>query len=140
MIIWKKTPNIQAINQLCQNCAVSYLGIEFIDFGDNWLSAIIEVDERTTQPFGLLHGGVSALLAETLGSAAALLCCDKKQIPVGKTLSIKHIKPIRSGTVTARATPIRLEDDSQIWEISQFNQKNEICAISRLEVCLIKKG
>lgn len=137
-MIWKKKPDIEYLNQLCQNCAVSHMGIKFNNFGDNWLSATLQVDQRTTQPFGLLHGGVSALLAETLGSAAALFCCEENQIPVGKKLTTEHIKPIKSGLVTATTVPINLGDKIQLWKIIQTNQENETCAISILEVYIIK--
>ncbi|MDP8079352.1 hotdog fold thioesterase [Phocoenobacter skyensis] len=140
MTIWKITPNIQELNQLCQNCAVSHLGIEFVRFGENWLEATLQVDQRTTQPFGLLHGGVSAVMAETLGSAASLLCCESNQIPVGKELNIRHLKAVKQGVVTAKAQPINLNTDEHIWEITQYNEKNEPFSIATLVVKIITKA
>ncbi|MDP8051188.1 hotdog fold thioesterase [Pasteurella atlantica] len=139
MSIWKKEPNIEELNQLCKNCAVAHLGVTFNDFGNNWLSAKLTVDHRTVQPFGLLHGGVSAFIAETLGSAASLLCCSANQIPVGKKLTIEHLKPIKSGYVNAVARPVKLDENQHIWEISQYNEQKECCAISQLVVKIIEK-
>ncbi len=138
-MIWKTEPNIQALNELCQNCAVSHLGIEFNDYGADWLSATLSVDKRTTQPFGLLHGGISAALAETVASAASLHCCNEKQITVGKKLSIQHLKSVKQGKVTAKAQLVALDKIEHIWEISIYNEQQENCAISQLILKVIEK-
>ncbi|MDG6881442.1 Putative esterase HI_1161 [Phocoenobacter uteri] len=138
-MIWKTTPNIQELNALCQNCAVSHLGIEFTDYGTDWLAATLEVNERTTQPFGLLHGGVSAALAETVASAAALLCCKKDQIPVGKELTIQHLKPVKQGKVTAKTQLVAADNVEHIWDITLYNERQDICAISQLVLKVIGK-
>ncbi|OOH91466.1 esterase [Pasteurellaceae bacterium 15-036681] len=137
-MIWKKTSSIEQLNQLCQNCAVAHLGIEFTKQGDNWLEATVPIDHRTTQPFGLLHGGISATLAETLGSAAALLTANDNQIPVGTELNISHLKAIKQGLATARAIPLHLGKESQVWQVEIRNENGNLCAVARLSVKLLK--
>ncbi|MDH2997727.1 esterase [Pasteurellaceae bacterium LFhippo2] len=136
-MIWKKPTSIEQLNQLCQNCAVAHLGIEFTTQGEDWLEATVPVDHRTTQPFGLLHGGISATLAETLASAAALLTANDNQIPVGTELNISHLKAIRQGLATARATPLHLGKESQVWQVEIRNDNNDLCAVARLSVKLL---
>ncbi|OOR98401.1 esterase [Haemophilus paracuniculus] len=136
-IMWHKNLTLAELNEFCQHSAVAHLGIEFTQIGDNYLEATVPVDNRTTQPFGLLHGGISATLAETLGSAAAFLSCEGEQIPVGIELNISHIKAIKQGFATARATPLHLGRDQQLWQIEQRNPQGDLCAISRLTVRLI---
>lgn len=138
-MIWKKNTTLAQLNQLCQHSAVSHLGIEFNAQGEDWLEATVPVDQRTTQPFGLLHGGVSATLAETLGSAAALLCCEEEQFPVGTELNISHLKPVKQGNATGRASPLHLGRDSQVWQVEIRDENNRLSAIARLSVRLLKK-
>lgn len=131
--------NLTKLNQLCQNTAISHLGIEFTDIGENSLTATVPVDERTVQPFGLLHGGISATLAETLGSAAAMLHCGENQIPVGTELNISHLKPIKSGRAIATATPLHLGKQRQVWQIEQKDEAGNLCAVARLSVTLVNQ-
>lgn len=138
-MIWKKTTTIAELNQLCAHCAVGHLGIEFSAQGDDWLEATVPVDHRTTQPFGLLHGGISAVLAETLGSAGALLCCEANQIPVGTELNISHLKAIKQGKATARAIPLHLGKESQVWNVDIQDETDRLCAVARVSVKLIEK-
>ncbi|WP_373778518.1 hotdog fold thioesterase [Glaesserella sp.] len=139
-MIWKKPTSIEQLNRLCQNSAVSHLGIEFTVQDDNRLEATVPVDNRTTQPFGLLHGGISATLAETLGSAAALLSCEENQVPVGTELNISHLKAIKQGLATGRATPLHLGRESQVWQVEIRNENNELCAVARLSVKLLNQS
>lgn len=136
-MIWKQTTTLDQLNQLCQHSAVSHLGIQFSHQDERHLFATVPVDARTTQPFGLLHGGVSATLAETLGSAAAMLCCEPNQIPVGTELNISHLKAVKSGIVTGKAQALHFGRDSQVWQIEIFNDKQELCAVARLSVRVI---
>ena len=136
-MIWKKNTTIEQLNQLCQHSTISHLGIEFTSQQNNSLEATVPVDHRTTQPFGLLHGGISATLAETLGSAAALLCCEENQIPVGTELNISHLKAIKHGKATGKATPLHLGKSSQVWQIEIRDDKQTICAISRISIQLL---
>ncbi|AUI66598.1 MULTISPECIES: hotdog fold thioesterase [Glaesserella] len=136
-MIWKKSTTIEQLNQLCQHSAISHLGIEFTVKHSDSLEATVPVDHRTTQPFGLLHGGISATLAETLGSAAALLCCEENQIPVGTELNISHLKAVKSGKATGKATPLHLGKESQVWQVEIRNEHQDLCAIARLSVKLM---
>lgn len=136
-MIWKQTTTLDQLNQLCQNSAVSHLGIQFSHQDERHLFATVPVDTRTIQPFGLLHGGVSATLAETLGSAAAMLCCEPNQIPVGTELNISHLKAVKSGVATGKAQALHFGRDSQVWQIDIFNDNQELCAVARLSVRVI---
>ncbi|QGM80046.1 hotdog fold thioesterase [Otariodibacter oris] len=138
-MIWKKTMSLADCNKFCQQTAISHLGIEFTQQGDDYLEATVPVDHRTVQPFGLLHGGISATLAETLGSLGAALCCDENQIPVGTELNISHLKAVRQGKARGRAKPVHLGGSSQVWQIDIYNEKDELCAVSRLSVRVLDK-
>ncbi len=139
-MIWKTEPNIQTLNKLCQNCAVSHLGIEFNDYGMDWLSAILSVDQRTIQPFGLLHGGISAALAETVASAASLYCCIENQTTIGKELKIQHLKSVTEGKITAKAQLVALDSVEHIWEVIIYNEQQETCAIAQVVTKVIKNS
>lgn len=134
-----KNISLAALNQLCQNSAVSHLGIEFTAFGNDYLEAKVPVDSRTTQPFGLLHGGVSALLAETLASAAALLHCADDQLPVGVELNISHLRAVKQGFAVARAKPLHLGKNTQVWQVNVCDDEELLCAASRVTLKLINK-
>lgn len=127
------------LNRLCQHTAISHLGIEFTEIAENRLVATVPVDERTIQPFGLLHGGVSALLAETLASAASMLHCGENQIPVGIELNISHLKAIKHGKATATAIPLHLGKSSHVWQVEQQDEQGNRCAISRVTIRLMEK-
>lgn len=132
-----KTITLDQLNKLCQHSAVSHLGIEFTDLSEKHLTATVPVNANTVQPFGLLHGGVSALLAETLASAAAMLHCEENQIPVGTELNISHLKAIKQGKAIATATPLHLGKESQVWQVEQCDEQGNLCAISRVSVKLL---
>lgn len=138
--MWKKSLSLADLNQLCINSAVSHLGIMFSAQGENWLEAKLMVDKHTRQPFGLLHGGISATLAETVASAAALLSCEENQLPIGTELNISHLHAIRQGKVTARATPLLLKQRLQVWQIELRDETDKLCAISRLSIQLLTKN
>lgn len=132
-----KMMTLKQLNELCQHSAVAHLGIEFTEIGEYHLSATVPVNEKTVQPFGLLHGGVSALLAETLASAAAMLHCAENQIPVGSELNISHLKAIKHGKATATAIPLHLGKESQVWQVEQQDEQGNLCAVSRVSVRLL---
>ena len=116
-MIWKKTFTLSQLNEMGKNCAVGHLGIEISAFGDNWLEASMPVDHRTTQPFGLLHGGVSVALAETVGSLAGFLAVEEGNAVLGAEISANHLRSVRQGKVTAKATPINLSPNTHVWQI-----------------------
>ncbi len=139
MTIWKKALTLQQLNQMSAHCAVAHLGILFSAQGDNWLEATMPVDQRTTQPMGFLHGGISAALAETVASMAAFCCVDEHCGVVGLEINASHVRPVRTGTVTARATPIRLGKSTQFWQIDIKDQTDKLCCSSRLTVSVVNQ-
>lgn len=136
-MIWQKNFTLENLNQLCSNSAVSYLGIEISAFGEDWIEATMPVDHRTMQPFGLLHGGISVALAETIGSLAGSLCLEEGKTAVGLDINANHLRSVRSGKVTARATPINLGRNIQVWQIDIRTEENKLCCVSRLTLSVI---
>lgn len=142
MSIWfKKDISIDQLNQLNKNNLGEHLGILFTEIGDNYLKATMPVDHRTTQPYGLLHGGASVALAETLGSVASALVIDtNKNICVGLEINANHVRGVKSGIVTGTVTPIHIGASTHVWEIKIHDDKEKLICVSRLTVAvLIKK-
>ena len=132
---------IRLISDRSKDTMVSALGIEITDLGDEYISGKMPVDERTKQPFGLLHGGASAAFAETLGSIGAGNQVDLGQYSVvGIELNSSHLKAVKSGWVYGRATPIRIGRTIQVWDINITNEKDEAVCKSRLTLAVIKKN
>ncbi|MEZ4930094.1 MAG: hotdog fold thioesterase [Chitinophagales bacterium] len=135
--IWKKEFTIAALNATEKNM-VKYLDIEFTNFGNNFLEATMPVNEKTHQPFGLLHGGASVVLAESLGSLAGYLCLeDKNKAVVGQEINANHIGSVRNGKVTGRAEPIHLGRTSQVWQVTIKDEKNKLICVSRMTLAVI---
>lgn len=135
--IWKKKFTIEALNAT-ENNMVKHLGIEFTNFGENFLEATMPVDARTHQPFGLLHGGASVVLAESLGSLAGYLCLeDISKAVVGQEINANHIGSVREGKVTGRAEAIHIGRTSQVWQVSIKDQKGKLICISRMTLAVI---
>ncbi|MCX8492224.1 MAG: hotdog fold thioesterase [Cyclobacteriaceae bacterium] len=125
---------------MCEHTLVSHLGIEFTAIGEDYLEAKMPVDHRTHQPMGLLHGGASVALAETMGSVGAACCLDiAKQYCVGLEINANHIKSARSGFVFATARPIHLGKKTQVWEIKITNEQKELVCISRITMAILDK-
>jgi 1,4-dihydroxy-2-naphthoyl-CoA hydrolase len=119
---------------------VSNLGIEFVEVGEEHISARMPVDERTIQPFGLLHGGASVALAETLGSVAASLTIDlSKQMPVGMEINANHLRPVSSGWVLGVVKPVHLGSTTQVWEIRITNEVGKLVCISRMTMAILNR-
>jgi 1,4-dihydroxy-2-naphthoyl-CoA hydrolase len=117
---------------------VSHLGIEFIEVGDDFLRARMPVDQRTKQPYGLLHGGSSALLAETLASVAANMCVEKEgQQAVGLELNCNHVRAVTQGMVTGTARPVHIGRKTQVWDIRIEEENGKLCCVSRLTLAVI---
>ncbi len=135
--IWKTQPNLEVLNGWRGKGASDTMGIEMIEVGDNFLKAKMPVDERTRQPFGILHGGASCVLAETLGSVAGSLCVEYgKQIVVGLEINANHIRPAKEGWVIGTATPLHLGSTTQVWEIKITNELDKLVCISRLTLAV----
>ncbi|EIJ68794.1 hotdog fold thioesterase [Pasteurella bettyae] len=140
MGIWTTDYSLKQLNQIGENNSLSHLGIKISAFGDNWIEATMPVDQRTKQPFGLLNGGLSVALAESLGSLAGNLCLEPHQVAVGSEINASHLRPTYSGLVTARATPIKLGKTLQVWQIDISNDENKLCCTTRLTLSIINKS
>ena len=131
---------IKRINESLQNTMTSAIGIEITDIGDDFISGKMPVDERTVQPFGLLHGGASAALAETLGSiAGGIKVYSNNETVVGIEINANHLKSAREGWVYGKATPIRIGKKIQVWDIRITNESDELVCVSRLTLAVVIK-
>ncbi|MGF1764503.1 hotdog fold thioesterase [Aliivibrio kagoshimensis] len=139
MTIWKQHFDLESLNLTSKDTAMECLGIKYSDFDDNSLSATMPVDARTHQPLGMLHGGASVLLAESLGSIAANMCVDDSHFCVGLDINANHIKAVRSGIVTGTATPVHLGVKTQVWQIEIRNSSSHLICTSRLTIAVMKR-
>ena len=140
MGIFNDDITLQSINAFAKNTLAENLGIEFTAIGEDFLEATMPVDQRTRQPFGLLHGGASVALAETLGSVAATYCIDHtKQFCVGLDINANHIRGVKSGIVKGITKPIHIGKKTHVWEISITNDQHELICISRITVAVLDK-
>jgi uncharacterized protein (TIGR00369 family) len=137
MRIWTKPISVESITALSAGCAVSHLGIEFLEVGDDFIRGRVPVDERTRQPYGLLHGGVSVALAETLGSVAAGHVAAEGHAVVGLDINANHLKSARSGWVTGIARPVHIGRSTQVWHIDMHNDDGELTCVSRLTMAVL---
>lgn len=135
-----RKPELAQLNDLGLGTMAKSLGIEFTSLGDDWIEASMPVDHRTAQPMGLLHGGASVALAETLGSTASYLCIDPQtQAAVGLEINANHIRSARSGNVTGRAEPLHLGRSTHVWEIKIRGEGGKLVCVSRLTVAIISR-
>ncbi len=136
--IWFAEPNLEVIRGFHQNTLVQTLGIEITEIGPDFLRGTMPVTPTVQQPMGILHGGASVTLAETLGSVGAALILDvSKSYPVGLEINANHIKSVSSGMVTGTARPLHLGRKTHVWDITMCNDKNQITCISRLTVAIL---
>jgi 1,4-dihydroxy-2-naphthoyl-CoA hydrolase len=119
---------------------VTHLGIEFTEVGPDYLCAKMPVDARTIQPFGLLHGGASVVLAETLGSMAGWMCLPEGQHCVGLEINANHLRGVTSGHVHGKASPLHLGRSTQVWEIKITNDEGKLVCVSRLTLAVVAKA
>ena len=139
--IWNKTPNLTDINNLNKNSLGQTLGIDFTEIGSDFIMAKMPVDERTKQPFGLLHGGASVAVAETLGSVASLLVVNSELfIGVGIEINANHIKAVFNGFVKGVCRPLNIIGKNHVWEIKIYNDKEELTCVSRFTCTIIPKN
>lgn len=141
MSIWfKKDLSLSYFEGLGKNTMGEHIGIQFSEVGPDFLKATMPVDHRTQQPYGLLHGGASVTLAETLGSVAAAMVIDpEKFICVGQEINANHLRSAKAGLVTGITKPIHIGASSQVWEIKIYEQTGKMICISRLTVAILKK-
>ena len=136
----EKQEKLKRINDSIQNTMTSTIGIEITDIGDDFICGKMPVDERTTQPFGLLHGGASAALAETLGSiGGGIKVYSNNETVVGIEINANHLKSARDGGVYGKATPIRIGKKIQVWNIEITNEDDDLICVSRLTLAVIPK-
>ncbi len=130
--------SLDELNRLSRGTLIDHLGIVFTGAGEDWLQATMPVDERTRQPYGLLHGGASVVLAETLGSSAGNLCVDTaSQVCVGLEINANHLRAVRSGMVTGTARALHVGRTTQVWEIRIENEAGKPVCISRLTLAVV---
>lgn len=138
MSLWHTKPDIDAINAGQRNSIGELLGIRFEHCDDDSISASMPVDARTLQPHGILHGGASVVLAESLGSHASYLCVDTERFYcVGLEVNANHLRAVRSGTVTATARPVHIGRTTHVWDIRLVDDSGKTSCISRLTVAVI---
>ena len=139
--VFRAPVDLQLVNELSRNTLIDHLGIVFTAAGDDWLQATMPVDARTKQPYGLLHGGASVVLAETLGSSAGNLCVDpSQQVCVGLEINANHLRAGRSGVVTGTARALHVGRTTQVWEIRIEDEAGKPVCISRLTLAVVAVG
>ena len=140
MAIWKTTPSLDQLNAMRANSMIGTLDIRITEIGDDYVRGTMPVDARTHQPYGLLHGGASVSLAETLGSICAMQCCDPKtERAVGLDINANHVRAVASGIVTGTARPLHVGRSTQVWEIRIEDDAGKLVCISRLTVAIVPK-
>ena len=139
--IWhSKDVSLEQLNERGSGTMGDWLGMEFTEFGPDYLRMMMPVDHRTVQPYGLLHGGASAALAETVGSIGSALIIDpEKQICVGMEINANHIRGVRSGYVHALARPLHIGGTSHVWDIRITDDEHKLVCVSRLTVAVLAK-
>lgn len=141
MSLWTTQPDLPYLNEMRKNTICDVLDITFDAYDDQSITASMVVDHRTHQPFGLLHGGASVVLAETLGSMASYLCIDtKKFYCVGLEVNANHLRGVRSGRVTAVAKPVHMGRTTHVWDIRLSDDNGKLNCISRLTIAVVPLG
>lgn len=136
-MIWQRHATLEALNQMGQGNMVGHLSIQFTRLEPTWLEATMPVDARTTQPFGLLHGGASVVLAETLGSVAGYLCSREVQQVVGLEVNANHLRAVRGGKVRGICRALHTGRRHQVWQIEIEDEQGQRCCVARLTTSII---
>ncbi|MDP1573584.1 MAG: hotdog fold thioesterase [Coxiellaceae bacterium] len=140
MPIWKMPISLESAAERAKNTFVEFIGIQFIEFGDDYLKATMPVDHTTKQPLGFLNGGVSAALAESVASTAANYCVDQSiSYCVGLEINANHLRPALGGLVIATAKPYHLGNKTQVWEIKIENEGGKLLCISRMTMAVVMR-
>ena len=141
MSIWRSLQSIEQLNGNAHSTLIENLGILFTEIGDDFVRGTMPVDTRTAQPYGLLHGGASVALAETLGSTGAAMCVDTAEYQVvGQEINANHVRAARSGLVTGTARAVHLGGRTHVWCIDIYNDAHKLVCISRITMAVIKRG
>lgn len=139
--IWFTETSLENIARRAEGTLISHLGITFTEVGEDYLRAVMPVDGRTRQIMGILHGGASVALAESVGSFGASLCVDPdRYYCVGQEINANHLRPVASGTVTATARPYHLGARSHVWHIEIHDERKRLICISRLTMAVLDRG
>ncbi len=139
MSIWKTPIDMKAIVDTRKDTLVELMGIEFTEIGDDYLKGRMPVDRRTHQPYGIMHGGSSCVLAETLASIAANYCVDaKKEFCVGLDINTSHIHMVKSGYVYGTAKPVHIGKITQVWEVRIVDEQDKLVSLTRLTLCVLR--
>ena len=137
MRIWKKPISVDTLAAMHHNTATEQLGLEFLEVGDDFIRARVPVDRRTVQPYGRLHGGVSVVLAETLGSCGAHYASPEGHQAVGLDINANHLKGAFSGWVTGVTRPVHIGRSTQVWRIEMHNDNGELTCVSRITMAML---
>lgn len=137
MPIWKQPISCEILQRISQGTANEHLGMEFTEVGDDFITGRVPVDHRTIQPYGLLHGGVSVALAETLGSCGAAFCVPEGYRTVGLDINANHLKGATSGWVTGTTRPVHIGRTTQVWAIELKNDAGELTCVSRITMAVL---
>ena len=140
MSIWRSQPTLEQLHELSRNTLAEHIGIRPTEIGPDYLRATMPVNSQTHQPMGVLHGGASVALAETVGSLAANMCVDpKKYVCLGQEINANHLRPVSSGIVTATARPFHLGNRSQVWHIEIRDERDKLICVSRLTMAVVER-
>jgi len=140
MALWKQPVSLERVNAFSRNTLADALGIRITDIGDDYVRGTLPVDARTHQPFGLLHGGASVALAETLGSLGGMLTLDPEvEVAVGLDINANHVRGVKSGTVTGTARALHLGRSTQVWEIRIEDERAKLVCIARLTLAVVPR-
>ena len=135
--IWKQPVSVATLTGIHHETAVAHLGIEFLEVGDDFIRARVPVDTRTRQPYGILHGGVSVVLAETLGSCGAAYAAPPGHRAVGLDINANHLRSATSGWVTGTARPVHIGRSTQVWQIDLANEQGQLTCVSRITMAML---
>jgi 1,4-dihydroxy-2-naphthoyl-CoA hydrolase len=139
MSIWRVAATPEALTERGRAGMAGYLGIRITEVGPDYLRATMPVNEHTHQPYGVLHGGASVALAETVGSMASILCVEPQFMCLGQDINANHLRPISSGLVTATARPFHLGSRSHVWHIEIRDERDRLVCVSRLTMAVVER-
>jgi uncharacterized protein (TIGR00369 family) len=138
--IWKQPVSVDSLARVHRETAPEHLGVEFLEVGDDYLRARVPVDARTRQPYGILHGGVSVVLAETLGSSAAAMASPPGHRAVGLDINANHVRSVSGGWVTGTARPLHIGRTTHVWQIELVDEAGRLTCVSRITMAILAPG
>lgn len=139
LAIWKKQISLEIITDLMKGTLCEHIGMQITEIGDDFLKGTLPVDERTQQHMGIIHGGASVVLAETLGSAASNFCCDDAHFIVGLDINANHVRAGKPPLVTGIASPLHIGRKTHVWEIKIIDSEEKLVCVARLTTAVLKK-